>query len=145
MYRRDTPAIKRGRYREFYQCDYDVAGSYASMMPEAEVLKVGCEILDSLDIGGFMIKVSQRSHESSGDRRQVSRRRVPLCGLACASLVRRAHAAGWWSLATAEPPCALGRDAGGGGRAGCQVPHHLLQHRQARQGGVGACRGCVCM
>ena len=57
VYRRDTPAIKRGRYREFYQCDYDVAGSYASMMPEAEVLKVGCEILDSLDIGGFMIKV----------------------------------------------------------------------------------------
>lgn len=60
MYRRDTPAIQRGRYREFYQCDYDVAGSYACMMPETEVLKVGCEILGSLNIGGFMIKLNHR-------------------------------------------------------------------------------------
>lgn len=26
VYRRDNPAIARGRYREFYQCDFDVAG-----------------------------------------------------------------------------------------------------------------------
>ncbi len=43
VYRRDNPAINRGRFREFYQCDYDIAGDYPSgrMMPDAEVLKVG--------------------------------------------------------------------------------------------------------
>ena len=49
VYRRDNPAINRGRYREFYQCDYDIAGDYPSgrMMPDAEVLKVsgGCVLL----------------------------------------------------------------------------------------------------
>ena len=40
VYRRDNPAIARGRFREFYQCDFDIAGSHASMVPDAEVLKV---------------------------------------------------------------------------------------------------------
>merc|ERR1712186_147455 len=26
VYRRDQPAIQRGRFREFYQCDFDIAG-----------------------------------------------------------------------------------------------------------------------
>lgn len=32
--------MNRGRFREFYQCDYDVAGTYGSMIPDADVLKV---------------------------------------------------------------------------------------------------------
>jgi histidyl-tRNA synthetase len=42
VYRRDNPAMNRGRFREFYQCDFDIAGSYPSgrMMPDAEVMKV---------------------------------------------------------------------------------------------------------
>jgi histidyl-tRNA synthetase len=42
VYRRDTPAVTRGRFREFYQCDFDIAGDYSSgrMIPDAEVLKV---------------------------------------------------------------------------------------------------------
>jgi histidyl-tRNA synthetase len=28
VYRRDNPQMNRGRYREFYQCDFDIAGSY---------------------------------------------------------------------------------------------------------------------
>ena len=45
VYRRDQPAMARGRFREFFQCDFDVAGSYgagasAAMAPDAEVLKV---------------------------------------------------------------------------------------------------------
>ena len=28
VYRRDNPAMSRGRYREFYQCDFDIAGVY---------------------------------------------------------------------------------------------------------------------
>ena len=26
VYRRDNPQMKRGRFREFYQCDFDIAG-----------------------------------------------------------------------------------------------------------------------
>lgn len=57
VYRRDQPAVSRGRFREFYQCDFDVAGSFAPMVPDAEVIGVGCDILSSLPIGDFVIKV----------------------------------------------------------------------------------------
>lgn len=30
VYRRDQPAINKGRFREFYQCDFDIAGTYDS-------------------------------------------------------------------------------------------------------------------
>lgn len=44
VYRRDQPQLARGRFREFYQCDFDIAGSYATMVPDAECLAVrwGC-------------------------------------------------------------------------------------------------------
>ena len=37
VYRRDQPQLNRGRYREFYQCDFDIAGNYSAMVPDAEV------------------------------------------------------------------------------------------------------------
>ena len=40
-YRRDQPQANRGRYREFYQADFDIVGKYAPMAADAEVLKVG--------------------------------------------------------------------------------------------------------
>lgn len=40
VYRRDQPQAARGRFREFFQCDFDIAGAYPSMVPDAEVLKV---------------------------------------------------------------------------------------------------------
>ncbi|OWR50578.1 Histidyl-tRNA synthetase cytoplasmic [Danaus plexippus plexippus] len=60
VYRRDNPAMTRGRYREFYQCDFDIAGQFDPMVPDAECLKVVTEILDSLDIGKYMLKVNHR-------------------------------------------------------------------------------------
>lgn len=60
VYRRDNPAMTRGRYREFYQCDFDIAGQYDSMLPDAECVKVVAEILTSLDIGDFVIKLNHR-------------------------------------------------------------------------------------
>jgi histidyl-tRNA synthetase len=60
VYRRDNPAMARGRFREFYQCDFDIAGTYPSMMADSEVLKVMTEILGSLDIGSFAIKINHR-------------------------------------------------------------------------------------
>lgn len=97
VYRRDNPAMTRGRYREFYQCvchpkntpvyscqgprlicyisavcsihleikvinlcvfqDFDIAGQYDGMIPDAECLKIVYEILSELDLGDFRIKV----------------------------------------------------------------------------------------
>ena len=61
VYRRDNPQISKGRFREFYQCDFDIAGSnYGILIPEAEVLKVVVEILTKLPIGEFDIKINHR-------------------------------------------------------------------------------------
>lgn len=60
VYRRDQPALAKGRYREFYQCDFDIAGTYGRMIPDSECLCVACEILDTLPIGNFAIKLNHR-------------------------------------------------------------------------------------
>ncbi|XP_045763860.1 histidine--tRNA ligase, cytoplasmic isoform X2 [Maniola jurtina] len=60
VYRRDNPAMTRGRYREFYQCDFDIAGQYDPMVPDAECLLVVTEIMDALDIGKYVLKVNHR-------------------------------------------------------------------------------------
>ncbi|CAL9093114.1 unnamed protein product [Musa textilis] len=58
VYRRDNPS--KGRYREFYQCDFDIAGQYETMEPDFEVIKVLTELLDQLDIGSYEIKLNHR-------------------------------------------------------------------------------------
>ncbi|XP_053658893.1 histidine--tRNA ligase, cytoplasmic-like [Anopheles marshallii] len=60
VYRRDNPQIMRGRYREFYQCDFDIAGTYDPMLPDAECVKVVCEILHAVGVGEFKIKINHR-------------------------------------------------------------------------------------
>ncbi|XP_051870003.1 histidine--tRNA ligase isoform X2 [Pristis pectinata] len=60
VYRRDNPAMTRGRYREFYQCDFDIAGQYDAMIPDAECLKIIHEVLSELKLGDFLIKVNDR-------------------------------------------------------------------------------------
>lgn len=60
VYRRDQPQPQRGRYREFYQCDFDVAGSYSPMVADAEVITVATEILSDLPVGRFCIKLNHR-------------------------------------------------------------------------------------
>ncbi|XP_055371061.1 histidine--tRNA ligase, cytoplasmic isoform X2 [Condylostylus longicornis] len=60
VYRRDNPAMTKGRYREFYQCDFDIAGSYDPMIPDSECVKIVAEILDILDIGEYVIKLNHR-------------------------------------------------------------------------------------
>ena len=60
VYRRDQPQMSKGRFREFYQCDFDIAGQYSPMLPDSEVLKVVDEILSKLNIGKFVIKVNHR-------------------------------------------------------------------------------------
>eukprot|EP00878_Enallax_costatus_P014599 GHUV01015273.1.p1 GENE.GHUV01015273.1~~GHUV01015273.1.p1 ORF type:complete len:810 (+),score=288.70 GHUV01015273.1:998-3427(+) len=60
VYRRDQPQLNRGRFREFFQCDFDIAGSYATMVPDAEVLKVLVGILTDLQLGQFTVKLNHR-------------------------------------------------------------------------------------
>ena len=60
VYRRDQPQMNRGRFREFFQCDFDIAGSYSAMVPDAEVLKVLVEILGDLELGEYEIKLNHR-------------------------------------------------------------------------------------
>merc|ERR1719277_1811173 len=60
VYRRDNPSIARGRLREFYQCDFDIAGAYDAMIPDAECVKIVKEILTSLEVGKFVVKVNHR-------------------------------------------------------------------------------------
>lgn len=60
VYRRDQPQMNKGRFREFYQCDFDIAGAYGLMLPDAEVMKVLIEILTQLSIGNFVVKLNHR-------------------------------------------------------------------------------------
>ncbi|CAH8550963.1 unnamed protein product [Heterobilharzia americana] len=60
VYRRDQPAVTRGRYREFYQCDFDIAGDYGPMLADVECLRIIYEVLSELALGDFVIKVNHR-------------------------------------------------------------------------------------
>lgn len=60
VYRRDQPTVNKGRFREFYQCDFDIAGKYDAMIPDAEVLGIMQEILDKLEVNDYLVKVNHR-------------------------------------------------------------------------------------
>ncbi|KAG7110534.1 Histidine--tRNA ligase like protein [Verticillium longisporum] len=59
VYRRDQPAVSRGRLREFYQCDFDIAGIYDPMIPDAEILCIIAEVFEAFDMG-ITIKLNHR-------------------------------------------------------------------------------------
>lgn len=61
VYRRDQPAMAKGRMREFYQCDFDIAGTYDSMLPDAEILRILCEVFGELGWEkSFTVKINHR-------------------------------------------------------------------------------------
>ena len=61
VYRRDQPNNKGGRFREFYQCDFDIAGASLPMLADAEVLKVFSELLGNFKLDFFSDLWSRRS------------------------------------------------------------------------------------
>ena len=61
VYRRDNPAMDRGRFREFYQCDFDIAGQSDEMIADSECVRVTSEILQSLGLTDFVIKINHRA------------------------------------------------------------------------------------
>lgn len=60
VYRRDQPDIAKGRYREFYQCDLDIAGHYDLMTVDAEILSIMDEVMAAVDVGPYTIKLCHR-------------------------------------------------------------------------------------
>jgi histidyl-tRNA synthetase len=61
VYRRDQPAMTKGRMREFYQCDFDIAGSYDPMLPDAEIIRITQEVLEGLGWKGrYTVKLNHR-------------------------------------------------------------------------------------
>jgi len=60
VYRRDSPRMTLGRYREFYQCDFDIAGQFDVMISDVECVKIVDEILSGLELGPFVVKVNHR-------------------------------------------------------------------------------------
>jgi histidyl-tRNA synthetase len=59
VYRRDQPAIDRGRMREFYQSDFDYAGALDLMIPDSEVLCITAEVFETLGLS-MTIKINHR-------------------------------------------------------------------------------------
>ncbi|KAI1318476.1 hypothetical protein F5Y16DRAFT_391909 [Xylariaceae sp. FL0255] len=61
VYRRDQPAIARGRMREFYQCDFDIAGQFDPMLPDATILRIMNEVFTSLNLAqDVTVKLNHR-------------------------------------------------------------------------------------
>ncbi|KAH9908914.1 hypothetical protein F4778DRAFT_204033 [Xylariomycetidae sp. FL2044] len=61
VYRRDQPAMTKGRMREFYQCDFDIAGTYDAMLPDAEIIRIVTEIFNALGWQGtYTVKLNHR-------------------------------------------------------------------------------------
>lgn len=61
VHRRDQPAMTKGRMREFYQCDFDIAGTYDPMIPDALILSITTEVFDNLGWKGqYTVKLNHR-------------------------------------------------------------------------------------
>lgn len=61
VYRRDQPAMTKGRMREFYQCDFDIAGVADPMLPDSEIIRIICEVFEGLGWhGDYTIKLNNR-------------------------------------------------------------------------------------
>ncbi len=61
VYRRDQPAVAKGRMREFWQCDIDFAGASDAMIADSEVISCVCEVFEALGWQGhYTIKINDR-------------------------------------------------------------------------------------
>lgn len=61
VYRRDQPAIAKGRMREFWQCDIDFNGPSDPMAVDSEVIAIICEVFEALQWNGqYTIKMNDR-------------------------------------------------------------------------------------
>ena len=57
VWRADKP--RKGRYREFWQCDCDIVGS-ASMLADAEIISLIATVLPALGLREFTVRLNNR-------------------------------------------------------------------------------------
>ena len=61
VYRRDQPAMTKGRMREFYQCDFDIAGTDDARMADALIIRIICDVFEALGWDNrYTIKINNR-------------------------------------------------------------------------------------
>jgi histidyl-tRNA synthetase len=61
VWRGETPQAKKGRWREFYQCDIDIIGrDKLSYLAEAEIPSVIYSVFKEMAIGEFRIRINNR-------------------------------------------------------------------------------------
>lgn len=61
VYRRDQPAVAKGRMREFWQCDVDFAGPSDAMAMDSEVIGIIVKVFEGLEWKGqYTIKINDR-------------------------------------------------------------------------------------
>ena len=61
VWRGETPQARKGRFREFYQCDIDIIGrEKLSILAEAEIPAVICSVFREMAIGEFRIRINNR-------------------------------------------------------------------------------------
>src|SRR5881392_2318591 len=61
VWRGENPQVKRGRFREFYQCDIDIIGRETlSYLAEAEIPSVIYSVFKEMAIGEFRIRINNR-------------------------------------------------------------------------------------
>src|SRR4026209_1383640 len=61
VWRGETPQAKKGRWREFYQCDIDIINRDSlSYLAEAEIPSVIYSVFREMEIGEFRIRINNR-------------------------------------------------------------------------------------
>ena len=61
VWRGETPQARRGRFREFYQCDIDIINrERLSYLAEAEIPSVIYSVFKEMNLGGFRIRINNR-------------------------------------------------------------------------------------
>ncbi|HEX5612134.1 MAG TPA: ATP phosphoribosyltransferase regulatory subunit, partial [Burkholderiales bacterium] len=61
VWRGETPQARKGRFREFYQCDIDIINrEHLSYLAEAEIPSVIYSVFDEMAIGEFRIRINNR-------------------------------------------------------------------------------------
>eukprot|EP01004_Peranema_trichophorum_P003589 NODE_256_length_3135_cov_49.266600_g221_i0.p1 GENE.NODE_256_length_3135_cov_49.266600_g221_i0~~NODE_256_length_3135_cov_49.266600_g221_i0.p1 ORF type:complete len:784 (-),score=93.55 NODE_256_length_3135_cov_49.266600_g221_i0:725-3076(-) len=59
VFRRDNPSEAQGRFRQFYQCDFDICGKSSPMLADAEILNIFIRTLQACNIQ-FFVKINDR-------------------------------------------------------------------------------------
>lgn len=62
VFRKDNPEVEKGRFREFYQADLDIVGTYEPLVSEIEIFWLINKVLTDLEISDYIIKYNYREN-----------------------------------------------------------------------------------